>query len=152
MFQTCVYISACIFLCFYEYIHRVCVYKWAYCWVKNPTQNNLPTLFFSSPLRQCKKKKIWAFTWRCNWGISYDISLQNCISLKHRKYSNSANLLEEGSVASNSNNGIRDIKAEYDIPPLRHHRTHTIQKDDSENWGIKLQELEEQLTIHINKL
>ena len=29
------------FLCFYEYIHRVCVYKWAYCWVKK--KKKLPT-------------------------------------------------------------------------------------------------------------
>ena len=28
-FYFCLY-----FLCFYEYIHRVCVYKWAYCWGK----------------------------------------------------------------------------------------------------------------------
>ena len=27
-FYFCLY-----FLCFYESIHRVCVYKWAYCWV-----------------------------------------------------------------------------------------------------------------------
>ena len=41
------------FLCFYEYIHRVCVYNWAYCWVKNKkTTYDVPTLFFSSLLRQ----------------------------------------------------------------------------------------------------
>ena len=27
MFQACVSTSACIFLCVYEYIHRVCVYQ-----------------------------------------------------------------------------------------------------------------------------
>ena len=36
------------FLCFYEYnIHRVCVYKWAYCWVKKKKITDLPTLFFN---------------------------------------------------------------------------------------------------------
>ena len=29
----------------------MCVYKWAYCWEKNKI-TDLPTLFFSSPLRQ----------------------------------------------------------------------------------------------------
>ena len=48
-FDFCLY-----FLCFYEYIHRVCVYKWAYCWVKKNKKKitDLPTLFFSTPLRQ----------------------------------------------------------------------------------------------------
>ena len=33
-----------MFLWVYIYIHRVCVYKWAYCWVKKPNNNtNLPT-------------------------------------------------------------------------------------------------------------
>ena len=37
MFQACVSISVCIFSVFMTTcicIHRVCVYKWAYCWVK----------------------------------------------------------------------------------------------------------------------
>ena len=34
---------------FYEYTHRVCVYKWAYCWIKQ--QKSLPTYlpYFSVP-------------------------------------------------------------------------------------------------------
>ena len=54
MFQACVSISACIFYVFMN-ILRVCVYKWAYCWVKKKRKEkftDLPTLFFSSPLRQ----------------------------------------------------------------------------------------------------
>ena len=43
------FISACISM-FFMNIHRVCVYKWAYCWIKKNT--DLPTLFSSSPLRQ----------------------------------------------------------------------------------------------------
>ena len=49
MFQACISISACIFYVFMNIIHRVCVYKWAYCWVKKkklPTY--IPTLFFST--------------------------------------------------------------------------------------------------------
>ena len=42
MFQACVSISACIFYVFYEYIQRVCVYKWAYCWVKKKLPTYLP--------------------------------------------------------------------------------------------------------------
>ena len=47
MFQACVSISACILFVSMEYIHRVCVYKWAYCWVKQ-IYIDLPTIFFSS--------------------------------------------------------------------------------------------------------
>ena len=54
MFQACVSISVCSFSVFINIIHRVCVYKWAYCWVKKIT--DLLTLFSSSPLRQYKKK------------------------------------------------------------------------------------------------
>ena len=52
MFQACVSISVCIF--YILLIHRVCVYKWAYCWGKKKKKKitDLPTLFFSSPLRQ----------------------------------------------------------------------------------------------------
>ena len=40
MFQACVSVSACIFYVFMN-IYRVCVYKWAYCWVKK--KKNLTT-------------------------------------------------------------------------------------------------------------
>ena len=47
-FYFCLYFLS---LCIYEYIHRVCVYKWTYCWVKK-IYTDLPTLFFSNLLHQ----------------------------------------------------------------------------------------------------
>ena len=54
-------ISACVFYVFMNiYIHRVCVYKWAYCWVEKNTDLHVhvhvPTLIFSILLCQHKKK------------------------------------------------------------------------------------------------
>ena len=63
MFQACVSISACIFYVFMNiYTGYVCINgHTCTCWVKKKKKNtDLPTLFFSSPLRQYNKKKILA--------------------------------------------------------------------------------------------
>ena len=64
MFQACVSISVCIFYVFMN-IHRVhvCIYKWAYCWVKKKKKKKtyLP-YFLVAPLLQYNN-----FFWPKQW-------------------------------------------------------------------------------------